>query len=307
MSTATSTSAAQTTSGPPVDAAISAAGLTKRYGSLLAVNDMNLVVPHGSIFGLIGPNGAGKSTTFAMIASLLRPTSGTLSVMGYNPVKHPKAVRRTMGYMPDVLGVYDNLRVDEYLEFFAAAYKIPSREWPGLIDGLLELVELTVKKTAMVNSLSRGMKQRLSLARSLVHDPQLLILDEPASGLDPRARVELRDLLRGLNGMGKTIVSSSHILAELEEVCSDVAIMEAGKLLASGPPRTILDSLGGVRTLRVRFAGGTAETFSVNDDTEQAALLRRLVVEEERDVVEFVEESGGLEQLFMSITQGIVQ
>ena len=307
MSTATSTSSTETTSAPDVDAAISAAGLTKRYGTLLAVNDMHLVVPRGSIFGLIGPNGAGKSTTFAMIASLLRPTSGTLSVMGYDPVKRPKAVRRTMGYMPDVLGVYDNLRVDEYLEFFAAAYKIPSREWPGLIDGLLELVELTVKKTAMVNSLSRGMKQRLSLARSLVHDPQLLILDEPASGLDPRARVELRDLLRGLNGMGKTIVISSHILAELEEVCSDVAIMEAGKLLASGPPRTILDSLGGARTLRVRFAGGTSATFTVNDDTEQAALLRRLVVEEQRDVVEFAEESGGLEQLFMSITQGIVQ
>ena len=307
MSIATSTSSTETTSAPDVDAAISAAGLTKRYGTLLAVNDMHLVVPRGSIFGLIGPNGAGKSTTFAMIASLLRPTSGTLSVMGYDPVKRPKAVRRTMGYMPDVLGVYDNLRVDEYLEFFAAAYKIPSREWPGLIDGLLELVELTVKKTAMVNSLSRGMKQRLSLARSLVHDPQLLILDEPASGLDPRARVELRDLLRGLNGMGKTIVISSHILAELEEVCSDVAIMEAGKLLASGPPRTILDSLGGARTLRVRFAGGTSATFTVNDDTEQAALLRRLVVEEQRDVVEFAEESGGLEQLFMSITQGIVQ
>ncbi len=307
MSTATTTNSAESTTSAAVDAAISAVGLTKRYGSLLAVNDMHLVVPHGSIFGLIGPNGAGKSTTFAMIASLLRPTSGTLSVMGFDPVKHPKAVRRAMGYMPDVLGVYDNLRVDEYLQFFAAAYRIPSREWPGLVDGLLELVELTVKKAAMVNSLSRGMKQRLSLARSLVHDPQLLILDEPASGLDPRARVELRDLLRGLNGMGKTIVISSHILAELEEVCSDVAIMEAGKLLASGPPRTILDSLGGARTLRVRFAGGTVETFTVTDDVEQAALLRRLVVDEERDVVEFVEESGGLEQLFMSITQGIVQ
>lgn len=307
MSATTTAPSSEPVSASQIDAAIAATGLTKRYGSLLAVNDMHLVVPHGSIFGLIGPNGAGKSTTFAMIASLLRPTSGTLSVMGFDPVKHPKAVRRTMGYMPDVLGVYDNLRVDEYLEFFAAAYKIPSREWPGLIDGLLELVELTVKKTAMVNSLSRGMKQRLSLARSLVHDPQLLILDEPASGLDPRARVELRDLLRNLNGMGKTIVISSHILAELEEVCSDVAIMEAGKLLASGPPRTILDSLGGARTLRVRFAGGTAETFTVNDDAEQAALLRRLIVDEERDVVEFVEESGGLEQLFMSITQGIVQ
>ncbi len=288
-------------------AAIVARGLTKRYGALLAVDDMDLVVPHGSIFGLIGPNGAGKSTTLAMVASLLRPTSGTLSVMGSDPVGDARRVRRAMGYMPDVLGVYDNLRVDEYLEFFAASYRIPSREWPALIDGLLELVELTVKRRAMVNSLSRGMKQRLSLARALIHDPQLLILDEPASGLDPRARVELRELLRGLNTMGKTILISSHILAELEEVCSDVAIMEAGRLLASGPPRTILDSLGGARTLRVRFAGGAAETFTVGDDVEQAALLRRLVVDEGRDVVEFTEESGGLEQLFMSITQGIVQ
>ena len=288
-------------------AAIVTTGLTKRYGSLLAVNDLALSVPRGSIFGLIGPNGAGKSTTFAIIASLLRPTSGRVEVMGCDPTTDGRGVRRTMGYMPDVLGVYDNLRVDEYLEFFAASYKIPSREWPGLIDGLLELVELTVKKSAMVNSLSRGMKQRLSLARSLVHDPQLLILDEPASGLDPRARVELRDLLRGLNQMGKTIVISSHILAELEEVCSDVAIMEAGKLLVSGPPRTILDSLGGARTIRVRFADGQVESFTAGNDAEQAALLRRLIIEEERDVVEFVEESGGLEQLFMSITQGIVQ
>ena len=172
---------------------------------------------------------------------------------------------------------------------------------------MLELVDLTVKRTAMVNSLSRGMKQRLSLARALVHDPELLILDEPASGLDPRARVELRELLQTLNGMGKTIVISSHILAELEEVCTDVAIMEAGKLLAAGPPRQILEQLGGSRTVRVRFAGEPAETFTVADDAEQTALLRRLVVDEGRDVVEFSEESGGLEQLFLTITEGIVQ
>lgn len=290
-----------------VELAVHTEGLTKRYGNLLAVNDMSLDVPVGSVFGLIGPNGAGKSTTFAMIASLLRPTSGTVSVMGADPARDRETLRRRLGYMPDALGVYDNLRVAEYLEFFAASYRVPRKQWPGLIDGLLELVELSVKKDSMVNSLSRGMKQRLSLARSLVHDPDLLILDEPASGLDPRARVELRDLLRGLNAMGKTIIISSHILAELEEVCSHVAIMEAGRLLASGPPREILDRLGGTRTMRVRFGDGTAETFVVHTADEQSALLRKLVVDEERQVLEFVEESGGLEQLFLTITEGVVQ
>jgi ABC-2 type transport system ATP-binding protein len=290
-----------------IDPIVETTGLTKRYGALVAVNDLHLVIPRGSIFGLIGPNGAGKSTTFAMTAGLLRPTSGTLQVCGFDPIKASQEVRRRLGYMPDVLGVYDNLTVEEYLQFFAASYGIHKSSWTSLIDGLLELVELSVKRTAMVNSLSRGMKQRLSLARALVHDPEFLILDEPASGLDPRARVELRDLLRALNGMGKTIVISSHILAELEEVCSEIAILEAGKLLASGPPRDILQRLGGARSIRARFADGTAETHSVDDDAGQAALLRRLVVDEGRDVVEFVEESGGLEQLFLAITTGVVQ
>ncbi len=287
--------------------AVRAQKLTKRYGALVAVNSLDLEVPRGSIFGLIGPNGAGKSTTFAMMASLLRPTSGKITVMGADPAHKPRTVRRRMGYMPDNLGVYDNLRVDEYLEFFAASYGIHRAEWSTLVDGLLELVDLSVKRTAMVNSLSRGMKQRLSLARALVHDPELLVLDEPASGLDPRARVELRELLKSLNGMGKTIIISSHILAELEEMCTDVAIMEAGRLLAAGPPREILQQLGGARTVRVRFADGAAESFTVADDTEQASLLRRLVVEDGRAVVEFIEESGGLEQLFMTLTQGVVQ
>ncbi|MEZ5216643.1 MAG: ABC transporter ATP-binding protein [Ilumatobacteraceae bacterium] len=264
-------------------------------------------IPRGSIFGLIGPNGAGKSTTFAMAAGLLRPTSGSIAVCGADPVSQSRTVRARLGYMPDVLGVYDNLTVEEYLQFFAASYGVHKRDWGSLTDGLLELVELSVKRTAMVNSLSRGMKQRLSLARSLVHDPEFLILDEPASGLDPRARVELRDLLRNLNEMGKTIVVSSHILSELEEICSDVAILEAGKLLASGPPREIMQRLGGARVVKVRFADGTHETHSVADDAAQTALLRKLLVDDGRDVVEFIEESAGLEQLFMSITTGVVQ
>ena len=301
------TSMSTTGDAPVAPVAVRAQQLSKRYGNLLAVDQLDLTVPRGSIFGLIGPNGAGKSTTFAMMASLLLPTNGRITVMGADPSRKPRTVRRRMGYMPDNLGVYDNLRVDEYLEFFAASYGIARTEWTDLVDGLLELVDLSVKRTAMVNSLSRGMKQRLSLARALVHDPELLVLDEPASGLDPRARVELRELLKTLNGMGKTIVISSHILSELEEMCTDVAIMEAGRLLAAGPTREILARLGEARTVRVRFADGTSESFTVADDAEQSALLRRLVVDDNRDVVEFIEESKGLEQLFMTLTEGIVQ
>jgi ABC-2 type transport system ATP-binding protein len=282
-------------------------GLTKRYGPLLAVDDLTLDVPTGAIYGLIGPNGAGKSTTFSMLASLLRPTYGSLEVLGIDPGREPAELRRRLGYMPDVLGVYDNVRVDEYLEFFAGAYRLPRSTWPGVVDGLLELVDLTSKREAMVNSLSRGMKQRLSLARALVHDPELLILDEPASGLDPRARYELRTLLLDLRRMGKTIVISSHILPELQELCTDVAIMEAGRLLAAGPPDEIMDSLGAARQVRVRYADGTTESFDVADVASQGALLRRLLVDEGREVVEFTEERADLEELFLSITEGIVQ
>lgn len=291
----------------PDGAAIVARGLTKRYGPLEAVSNVDFQVPTGSIFGLIGPNGAGKSTTIAMIATLLRPTSGHLSVLGADPCRSPRDVRRRLGYMPDVLGVYDNLRVDEYLDFFAASYGVPRSTRAGLIGGLLELVDLDVKRTSLVNSLSRGMKQRLSLARTLVHDPDLLVLDEPASGLDPRARVEFRDTLRHLNTLGKTILVSSHILPELEELCSEVAIMEAGRVLASGPPADIVETLGAARTVRVRFADGTVETFPVAGDDEQVTLLRTLAADESRPMLEFKQDSVGLEQLFMQITEGIVQ
>jgi len=287
--------------------AVEATALSKQYGTLQAVDELELRVPVGSIFGLIGPNGAGKSTTFSMLATLLRPTTGSLSVLGHDPTSEPREVRKRLGYMPDVLGVYDNLRVDEYLQFFAASYHVPRKQWPGLVGGLLELVDLDVKASALVNSLSRGMKQRLSLARTLVHDPDLLVLDEPASGLDPRARVELRETLRHLNALGKTIIVSSHILAELEEMCTAVAIMEAGKLLASGTPRQILDQLGAARTVVVRFADGSSETFPVADDAEQVALLRRLAADEARPLLELREEHRGLEHVFLSITQGIVQ
>jgi ABC-2 type transport system ATP-binding protein len=281
--------------------------LTKRYGDLFAVQDFSLTVPTGSVFGLIGPNGAGKSTTFSVLASLLKPTSGTARVMGIDPVNDPKTARKVVGFMPDQLGVYDNLSVGEYLHFFARSYRIPRKEISSLTDGLLELVDLQVKRDAMVNSLSRGMKQRLSLARALVHDPKVLILDEPASGLDPRARIDLRDLVSHLQSMGKTLIISSHILPELQEMCSHIAIVEAGKLLASGEPRHIVDQLGQGRRVRVRFADNTEHVYSVADTPAQAALVRTLIVDEQRDIVEVIEESGGLEDLFLQITKGIVQ
>ncbi len=287
--------------------AIRTVGLTKRYGNLVAVRDLDLEVPRGSVYGLIGPNGAGKSTTFAILASILSPTSGRVEVAGFDPSADARSVRRHLGYMPDVLGVYDNLRVDEYLEFFAAAHEVRRASWAGLVDGLLELVGLEVKREAMVESLSRGMKQRLALARALVHDPEVLVLDEPASGLDPRARVELRTLLGELRAMGKTVVISSHILTEMEEMCTHVAIMEAGRLLASGEPGEIGDRLRGGHQVVVRLTGGEVQRHTVNGEEAQRALLHRLVAEEGLPVVEFSEEGAGLEQLFMDVTEGTIQ
>jgi ABC-2 type transport system ATP-binding protein len=286
--------------------AIRISGLTKRYGQLFAVRDLNLEVPRGSVYGLIGPNGAGKTTTFSVLASLLKPTSGQVSVLGHDPVRHPREVRKRLGYMPDILGVYDGLQVDEYLQFFAACYDVPKSRWPATIDTLLELVDLTTKRSARVNSLSRGMKQRLSLARALVHDPEVLILDEPASGLDPRARVELRNLLGELRTMGKTIVVSSHILSELAEMCTEIGIMEKGVLLASGTPASIRSQMGEHRQIRVRLVGGEERSFEVSDDEEQAALLRKLLDDGE-SVLEFTEVGHGLEDIFMQITTGEVQ
>jgi ABC-2 type transport system ATP-binding protein len=291
---------------PGAEPIVSVRGLTKRYGQLFAVRDLDLDVPRGATYGLIGPNGAGKTTTMAVLASLLLPTAGVVRVAGLDPAADPAGVRAKVGYMPDVLGVYDSTTVEEYLQFFAGAYRVPRRQWPGLLGGLLELVDLTTKRDAEVNSLSRGMKQRLSLARALVHDPDLLILDEPASGLDPRARIDLRTLLVTLREMGKTVLISSHILPELQEVCTDVAIIEAGRLLAAGPPRDILDRLGGGRSIVVTLASGEERRFTVADDTEQAQLLRNLVADG-LDILEFRHDGGDLEDLFMAITKGTVQ
>ncbi len=286
--------------------AIVVRGLTKRYGDLYAVQDLSLRVPKGSIYGLVGPNGAGKTTTFSVLATLLLPTAGTVEVAGFDPVQSPRDVRARMGFMPDILGVYDNLRVDEYLRFFASAHGIARRSIDPLIGDLLDLVDLSTKREAMVDSLSRGMKQRLSLARALVHDPEVLILDEPASGLDPRARVELRALLQELRSLGKTIVVSSHILSELEEICTEIAILEAGRLLVEGPPAEILRSLAGERTVAVHLMDGTVETYTVASEEEQVELLARLVAER-RPILEFRSTGRSLEDVFMKVTKGIVQ
>src|SRR5690606_13674097 len=208
--------------------------LIKRYGKFTAVSGLSLEVPTGSIYGFVGPNGAGKTTTMRMLTTLTRPTSGEAWVAGHSVTDEPRAVRRSIGYMPDEFGVYDDMRVWEYLDFFAACYDIPENERKRLIDDLLELVDLTHRREDMVDKLSRGMKPRLPLARTRAHDPLVLILAEPASGLDPRARVEIRELLVELAKMGKTIFFSSHILADVAEICTHIGIVEAGQMVIQG-------------------------------------------------------------------------
>jgi ABC-2 type transport system ATP-binding protein len=227
--------ASPTTPATPAKApAISTRNLTKRYGALTALDNLTLELEPGDVFGFIGPNGAGKSTTMKILAGLLEPTGGDAAVLGRRVAGNGDFVRRNIGYMPDFIGVYEDLTVSEYLEFFASAYGVPRRERKPIVEQVLELTDLKYKRDAFVDSLSRGMTQRLSLARVLVHDPPVLLLDEPASGLDPRARIEMRELLKELQRLGKTILVSSHILSELGEFCNKLGIIERGKLLVSG-------------------------------------------------------------------------
>ncbi|MBC8218187.1 MAG: ABC transporter ATP-binding protein, partial [Planctomycetes bacterium] len=226
--------------------------LSKDYGNLTAVANLNLTIERGDIFGFIGPNGAGKTTTMRILVTLLEPTHGTAFIDGLDVRRHGKKVRRLVGYMPDFMGVYDDLKVFEYLEFFAAAFGIERRKRKGIVEGVLELTDLQSKQSATVDSLSRGMQQRLGLARVLIHDPKVLILDEPASGLDPRARIEIRELLRELKRMGKTIMISSHILSELEEICDHVGIIEHGRMVFSGTLDEIRPHLGIQSKVRVQ-------------------------------------------------------
>jgi ABC-2 type transport system ATP-binding protein len=226
--------------------------LTRRYGDTLALDHLSLQIPDGAIFGFIGPNGAGKTTTMRILTTLLLPTSGEAWVGGVSVLKRPARVRSLIGFMPDFFGVYDNMKSWEYLDFFGRAYGISPARRASAIGELLDLVDLGHKRDDFVMHLSRGMKQRLSLARTMMHDPKLLILDEPASGLDPRARIELRELLKELRALGKTIMISSHILTELAEMCTHIAIIERGRLLASGDVETIMRSIQPHRTLELR-------------------------------------------------------
>ncbi|KYG89327.1 ABC transporter ATP-binding protein [Metasolibacillus sp. FSL H7-0170] len=301
--------------------------LTKKYGSFIALDQLNLSLAEGTVFGFVGANGAGKSTTFSILATLLSPTSGDAIINGKSVVKEPKEVRKQIGYMPDFFGVYDQLKVDEYLDFYGASYGIQVAERALLIPQLLELVNLTSKRYEYVDLLSRGMKQRLCLARALIHDPKVLILDEPASGLDPRARVEMRDILRNLKTMGKTILISSHILPELAEMCDEIGVIDNGKLIAHGNVATIQAQLQGEKRIVVKVTDRLNEVraFLEEDpqistidiiesklelefnyrgtDAEQVALLKKAILAD-LPIYALTEEEKDLEDVFMAITKG---
>jgi ABC-2 type transport system ATP-binding protein len=302
-------------------------GLVKRYDGTLAVAGVSLSVDAGEIFGLVGPNGAGKTTTLRILATLLAPSAGEAEIAGFSVTRNPDEVRRVLGFMPDVFGVYDDMKVWEYLDFFARCYGIPPAGRRRMIGDLLELVDLGDKRDAYVQTLSRGMQQRLCLAHALVHDPQVLLLDEPASGLDPRARVELRELLRELRVLGKTILISSHILPELEELCTSVAIVDRGQVLAQGRVADIERRLRFGAVLRVRLLGdgevleaararlaadpdvatatvlddGTIELGFRGDDAATARLLAESVAAG-LPIVSFARAASDLEELFLQVT-----
>ena len=232
--------------------------LEVRYGKTIAVRGVNFDIPKGAIFGFIGPNGAGKTSTIKVLATLLRPSSGTATVAGCDVATMAHAVRRNIGYLPDFFGVYDDLTCEEYLHFFAAAYHIPTGQRRKLVGDVLALTDLTEKTALPVDGLSRGMKQRLGIARLLLHDPELLLLDEPANGLDPRARIEMRELLKELQRLGKTILISSHILHELAQFCSHVGIVEQGRMIASGSLEAIYRTIALDRAIHVGVAGAAS-------------------------------------------------
>lgn len=302
-------------------------GLSKYYGDLAALVDLNLTIRAGDIFGFIGPNGAGKTTTMRILATLLEPTRGQAFIDGQDVTHHGREVRRKVGYMPDFMGVYDDLKVFEYLEFFAAAFSIERSKRKSIVEGVLELTDLTSKKAAAVDSLSRGMQQRLGLARVLIHDPKVLILDEPASGLDPRARIEIRELLRELKRMGKTIMISSHILSELEEICDHIGIIERGHLVFSGTMEEIRRRVGVQCKVKVRVVSNpdrAAELLSslpqikevkldgdhlditFQEGHEGDGVIARTLVNGGLDVVSIEPEQVKLDTAFLQLTQGIV-
>ena len=304
--------------------------LTRRYGRTLALDRMSLTIGAGELHAFVGPNGAGKTTAMRILATLLKPTEGTATLDGVDVAGHPREIRRLMGYMPDFFGVYDRLKTWEYLDFYARCYGFGPKERKHMIESLLELVNLTDKRDSYVDVLSRGMKQRLCLARALIHDPRLLILDEPASGMDPRARAEMKGILRTLKDMGKTVLISSHILPELSEMCDSLTIIDHGRLVFSGSVEELGRHMSGNAPIRVRLAAGAeAETveaavtlirqypgvtgvgreednvLTVNfDGSEEATadLLKQLAAG--TPLVDFHRPPLNLEKVFMEVTQG---
>ena len=311
-------------------------GLTKRYGTLTALNNLNLDVEEGAVIGFLGPNGAGKTTTMRILTTLLEPTSGEAYIAGHNVLKDRQGVRQAIGYMPDYFGVYEDMKVWEYLDFFASCYDIPQNSRDAMIDDLLSLVDLLHKRDSFVEGLSRGMKQRLCLARTLAHDPQVLFLDEPASGLDPRARIEMRELLRELKNMGKTIFFSSHILSEVADICTSVAVLEAGNLIAYGNIAEMKKKLQPHRVFEVKLIGDQEDheivqnlilsdsqtefvppdeheereegqiLFTFTGDDREASIFLGKLVNNNVPIISFAEKEGDLEDVFLKVTQGIV-
>jgi len=302
--------------------------LTKKYGELFALERLTIKLEQGDVYGFIGPNGSGKTTTMRILATLLNPSWGEASVCGYSIYTGSKDIRRAIGYMPDFFGVYDDMKVTEYLEFFAAAYRIQGPSRRKKVDEVLELVDLTYKRDALVTSLSRGMTQRLGLARVLLHEPQVLLLDEPASGLDPRARIEMRKLIRRLRDLNKTIMLSSHILPELAEICNKIGIIERGKLIFNGTveeaKRAVrqgyvflvsvgdrneeaakrLESYGEVGKVEL-LANAPALRVTLKDGHDDGSFIPERLIAERFKLRSFQEEEIDIEDVFMGITKGI--
>jgi ABC-2 type transport system ATP-binding protein len=300
--------------------------LTKKYGELFAIKSLELNLQKGDVFGFIGPNGAGKTTTMRILATLLNPTWGEAYVCGHSIYTKPREIRRLIGYMPDFFGVYDDMKVIEYLEFFAAAYRIKGAARRKICDEVLELVDLGYKREALVTSLSRGMTQRLGLARVLLHDPQVLLLDEPASGLDPRARIEIRGLLKELRSMGKTIMVSSHILPELADICNKIGIIEKGELIVNADVDQVMKQVRQQTLLNVSVAGDqdsaarvleghtSVEKIDRRDGVLMVTLkpgvedysdLATLLIQSGHKLKLFKEDELNLETAFMALTKGI--
>src|SRR5437867_2811952 len=303
-------------------------GLTRYYGSMIALNRLDLSVNRGDLFGFIGSNGAGKTTTLRILATFLAPSAGTAKILGHDVVQDADAVRHNIGYMPDFFGVYKDMEVTEYLDFFGACYKIPSAQRERTVNDVLELVGLTEKKGAIIGALSRGMQQRLGLARVLIHDPQVLLLDEPASGLDPRARIEMMAILQELQKMGKTIIISSHILSELQTLCNRVAIIEKGRLIYSGPVQGVRDQMSTGRIIWARVTTDQSKALEIlkmrTEITEAVTLDGQLKVtlrDHETDqsivadalvhggakLVELREDELGWEDVFLRVNRGETQ